>query len=128
MEEEEGGGPGGAPGSEWQTEAEEESSLKSLVKIMKTNGDTVSRDGEENFICEALSPAVGWVGGGFGGVLRSLGTTEARKTPPPEKNVETKKNESAHCNNCSGSIIPTQGQLALSPPIPSDACQAPCRS
>lgn len=78
------GGPGGAPGSEWQTEAEEESSLKSLVKIMKTNGDTVSRDGEENFICEASSPAVGWVGG-LGGVLRSLGTTEARKTPPPEK-------------------------------------------
>lgn len=61
------GGPGGAPGSEWQTEAEEESSLKSLVKIMKTNGDTVSRDGEENFICEASSPAVGWVGVGFGG-------------------------------------------------------------
>lgn len=33
-------------------EAEEESSLKRLVKIMKTNGDGVSRDGEENFICE----------------------------------------------------------------------------
>lgn len=35
-----------------------------------------------------------------------------------EKNRETKKNESAHCNNCSASIIPTQGHLAPSPLIP----------
>lgn len=56
---------GGASGSEWQTEAEEESSLKSLVKIMKTNGDTVSRDGEENFICEA-STAAAVLGVGLG--------------------------------------------------------------
>lgn len=37
---------------------EEESSLKWLVKIMKTNGDGVSRDGEEDFICESSSPGI----------------------------------------------------------------------
>lgn len=34
----------------------EESRLKRVVKIMKTNGDGVSWDGEENFICEVSSP------------------------------------------------------------------------
>lgn len=41
---------------ERRIEAGAESSLKRVVKIMKTNGDRVSWDGEENFICEASFP------------------------------------------------------------------------
>lgn len=34
--------------------------------------------------------------------------------PPPRlRETETKKNESSHCNNCSGSIIPTLEQIML---------------
>jgi len=51
------GGTGGALERE-AMEAEEERSLKRVVKIMKTNGKGVSGDGEENFICEVSSPGI----------------------------------------------------------------------
>jgi len=67
---------------------------------MKTNGIGVSWDGEENFICEVSLP-------GF--CCRATATPGFRD----EGTAEGKKNESAHCNNCSGSIIPALEQIML---------------